>query len=58
VRRFIQYEGYQYRLEHEYGAKCTYEISKNKACWVKPDDAKMKSLKIQTHQTEFLKRQI
>jgi peptide chain release factor 3 len=23
----LQYEVIQYRLEHEYGAKCTYEIS-------------------------------
>lgn len=36
----LQYEVIQYRLEHEYGAKCTYEnLSVHKACWVDPDDA-------------------
>jgi peptide chain release factor 3 len=35
----LQYEVIQYRLEHEYGAKCTYEnISVHKACWVDPED--------------------
>lgn len=37
----LQYEVIQYRLEHEYGAKCSYEnFAAYKACWVKPDDAK------------------
>ncbi|MEZ7506597.1 peptide chain release factor 3, partial [Flavobacterium sp. Arc2] len=37
----LQYEVIQYRLEHEYGAKCTYEnFPVHKACWVKPDGAK------------------
>lgn len=37
----LQYEVIQYRLEHEYGAKCTYEpIQVHKACWVHPDDPK------------------
>ncbi|MBT8311791.1 MAG: peptide chain release factor 3 [Flavobacteriaceae bacterium] len=36
----LQYEVIQYRLEHEYGAKCTYEpFPVHKACWVEPDDA-------------------
>ena len=31
----LQYEVIQYRLEHEYGAKCTYEnFPIHKACWV------------------------
>ena len=31
----LQYEVIQYRLEHEYGAKCTYEnFPVHKACWV------------------------
>lgn len=31
----LQYEVIQYRLEHEYGAKCTYEnFPVYKACWV------------------------
>ena len=37
----LQYEVIQYRLEHEYGAKCTYEnFPAFKACWVKPKDPK------------------
>lgn len=37
----LQYEVIQYRLEHEYGAKCSYEnFQAFKACWVKPDDPK------------------
>ncbi|MFY8189117.1 MAG: peptide chain release factor 3 [Flavobacterium sp.] len=37
----LQYEVIQYRLEHEYGAKCTYEnFAAYKACWVKADDPK------------------
>jgi len=36
----LQYEVIQYRLEHEYGAKCTYEnLNVHKACWVDPEDA-------------------
>ncbi len=35
----LQYEVIQYRLEHEYGAKCTYEnYQAFKACWVESDD--------------------
>lgn len=35
----LQYEVIQYRLEHEYGAKCTYEnFPVYKACWVEVDD--------------------
>lgn len=35
----LQYEVIQYRLEHEYGAKCTYEnFPVHKACWVEADD--------------------
>ncbi|MCI2227851.1 peptide chain release factor 3 [Polaribacter sp. MSW13] len=37
----LQYEVIQYRLEHEYGAKCTYEnLQVHKACWVEPEDIK------------------
>lgn len=37
----LQYEVIQYRLEHEYGAKCTYEnLNVHKACWVDPEDDK------------------
>jgi len=42
----LQYEVIQYRLEHEYGAKCTYEnLNVHKACWVEPDDAKNEEFK-------------
>ena len=35
----LQYEVIQYRLEHEYGAKCSYEnLSVHKACWVEPEN--------------------
>ena len=37
----LQYEVIQYRLEHEYGAKCTYEnFPVYKACWVDVEDPK------------------
>jgi len=37
----LQYEVIQYRLEHEYGAKCTYEnLNMHKVCWVEPTDNK------------------
>ena len=35
----LQFEVIQYRLEHEYGAKCSYEnVNIHKACWVEPED--------------------
>ncbi|NAS11818.1 peptide chain release factor 3 [Poritiphilus flavus] len=35
----LQYEVIQYRLEHEYGAKCSYEnFPAYKACWVEAED--------------------
>ncbi|MBT8254597.1 MAG: peptide chain release factor 3, partial [Bacteroidia bacterium] len=35
----LQYEVIQYRLEHEYGAKCTYEnLNVHKACWIEASD--------------------
>nr|MBS0037576.1 peptide chain release factor 3 [Saprospiraceae bacterium] len=38
----LQFEVIQYRLEHEYGAKCDYEpINLYKACWVKSTDKKV-----------------
>ncbi len=37
----LQFEVIQYRLEHEYGAKCSYEnLNVHKACWVDPADVK------------------
>lgn len=42
----LQYEVIQYRLEHEYGAKCTYEnLNVYKACWVEPKDPKSQEFK-------------
>lgn len=37
----LQFDVIQYRLEHEYGASCSYEsINLNRACWVDSDDDK------------------
>jgi len=42
----LQFEVIQYRLEHEYGAKCTYEnLNVHKACWVDPEDPKNEEFK-------------
>ena len=42
----LQYEVIQYRLEHEYGAKCTYEnLQAHKACWVAPENPKSDEFK-------------
>ena len=42
----LQFEVIQYRLEHEYGAKCTYEnLNVYKACWVEPKDPKSEEFK-------------
>lgn len=38
----LQFEVIQYRLEHEYGAKCRFEpLSMHKACWIECDDEKV-----------------
>ena len=42
----LQFEVIQYRLEHEYGAKCSYEnFPVYKACWVDPKDDKNEEFK-------------
>jgi len=42
----LQYEVIQYRLEHEYGAKCSYEnLHVHKACWVEPENIKNEEFK-------------
>ena len=42
----LQYEVIQYRLEHEYGAKCTYEnLNVHKACWVETKNQKSDEFK-------------
>jgi peptide chain release factor 3 len=42
----LQYEVIQYRLEHEYGAKCTYEnLNVYKAAWIEADDEQSEEYK-------------
>lgn len=42
----LQFEVIQYRLEHEYGAKCTYEnLNVHKATWVEAEDEKNEEFK-------------
>ena len=42
----LQFEVIQYRLEHEYGAKCSYEnVNVHKACWVAPEDKQSEEFK-------------
>lgn len=42
----LQFEVIQYRLEHEYGAKCQYEnLNVHKACWIEADDTKSEEYK-------------
>jgi peptide chain release factor 3 len=42
----LQFEVIQYRLEHEYGAKCSYEnVNVHKACWVEPENESSKEFK-------------
>ncbi len=54
----LQYEVIQYRLEHEYGAKCTYEnVSVYKACWVETENNKSAEFKEFTRvKSRFLAR--
>lgn len=45
----LQFEVIQYRLDHEYNAKCRFEpLQMHKACWIESDDQKVL--------TEFKKR--
>ncbi len=48
----LQFEVIQYRLEHEYGAKCRFEpIPMYKACWIACDnDAKLSEFKKRKYQ--------
>lgn len=54
----LQYEVIQYRLEHEYGAKVTYEpISIHKACWIEVDNEKSEEfLEFKRVKQKFLAR--
>ena len=47
----LQFEVIQYRLEHEYGAKCRWEpISIHKACWIESDnEAQLSDFKRRKH---------
>jgi len=42
----------QYRLQHEYGARCRYEqISMFKACWIESEDeVKLKDFRLRKYQ--------
>ena len=48
----LQFEVIQYRLEHEYAAKCRYEpISMFKACWIESDNqVKLKDFRLRKYQ--------
>ncbi|MDR2910102.1 MAG: peptide chain release factor 3 [Bacteroidales bacterium] len=48
----LQFEVIQYRLEHEYGAKCRFEtLNMYKACWIESDDKKeLEEFKKRKHQ--------
>lgn len=52
----LQYEVIQYRLEHEYGAKCSYEnLNVYKACWIDDRKADAKELdEFKTTKQRFL----
>jgi peptide chain release factor 3 len=47
----LQFEVIQYRLEHEYGAKCRWEpISIHKACWIESEnEAQLADFKRRKH---------
>lgn len=47
----LQFEVIEYRLEHEYNAKCRWEpISIYKACWIESDDeSELKDFKLRKH---------
>ena len=47
----LQFDVIQYRLEHEYGARCRYEqISMFKACWIESNDQeKLKEFRLRKY---------
>ncbi len=52
----LQFEVIQYRLLHEYGAKCRWEpISLYKACWIESDD-KMQLENFKKRKSQFMAR--
>jgi len=48
----LQFDVIQYRLQHEYGAKCRYEsLSMHKACWIETSDSeKLKDFRLRKYQ--------
>lgn len=48
----LQFDVIQYRLEHEYGAKCRYEqLPMFKACWIESsDEAKLEEFRLRKYQ--------
>ena len=48
----LQFDVIQYRLQHEYSARCRYEnISMFKACWIETDDAEvLKDFRLRKYQ--------
>ena len=51
----LQYEVIQYRLEHEYGAKCTYEnFPVYKACWVDSEEENVEFQEFKRVKQKFL----
>ena len=53
----LQYEVIQYRLEHEYGAKCTYEnLPVHKACWVEGNEKDEEFKEFKRVKQKFLAR--
>ena len=48
----LQFEVIQYRLQHEYGARCRYEnLPMHKACWIESDNqAKLKDFRLRKYQ--------
>ncbi len=48
----LQFDVIQYRLEHEYGAKCSYEqFAMHKACWIESGDTeKLKDFRLRKYQ--------
>ena len=48
----LQFDVIQYRLEHEYGAKCRYEqFAMHKACWIESGDTeKLKDFRLRKYQ--------
>lgn len=48
----LQFDVIQYRLEHEYGAKCRYEqLAMHKACWIETEHSeKLKDFRLRKYQ--------